>query len=267
MRRLGALLVMVLAACSDEQVSTGSDVPPRDDQRYEADLTVLESPDHGPQLCSAVAESYPPQCGGPDIVGWDWEEVDDAESANGTTWGSYHVVGTWDDGTFTLTEPATEPLQARDDPGRDFSPACDEPSVVDPSHGTDEWAADPGFSDPASYVAAWVSDPAGEWDGPFTASVIVRPGRGAEAEERIREHYLGPLCVVERDAPTESELRAVQEEVSHEMDRLGMVSSASDGIEGVVLVDVWVADEATVEYARDRWGDLVRLEGILRPLS
>src|SRR5688500_15971617 len=140
MRRLGALLILVLAACADEEVSTGSDAPPRDDQRYEADLTVLESPDHGPQLCAAVADSYPPQCGGPDIVGWDWGEVDDAESANGTTWGSYHVVGTWDDGTFTLTEPATGPTgEGLAEAGRTFEPGCDEPDVVDRSHGMSEW--------------------------------------------------------------------------------------------------------------------------------
>src|SRR5829696_1122227 len=65
-------------------------------ERYAVSATVLESPDHGPQLCSSVMESYPPQCGGggPDVVGFDWAEGE--ESASGTTWGAFRVVGTWD---------------------------------------------------------------------------------------------------------------------------------------------------------------------------
>src|SRR5262245_29665274 len=35
-------------------------------QEYEATATVLESKEHGPELCFSVALSYPPQCGGPD---------------------------------------------------------------------------------------------------------------------------------------------------------------------------------------------------------
>jgi hypothetical protein len=56
--------------------------------------TVLESPDHGPQLCHAVAESYPPQCPGLEVVGWNWAAVDGEEFAGGTTWGAYEVTGT-----------------------------------------------------------------------------------------------------------------------------------------------------------------------------
>jgi hypothetical protein len=31
---------------------------------YAVSATVLESPGHGAQLCNAVQDSYPPQCGG-----------------------------------------------------------------------------------------------------------------------------------------------------------------------------------------------------------
>ena len=56
--------------------------------------TVLQKDDEAPQFClGAVAESYPPQCTGPEIVGWDWDAVDGEETASGVTWGAYAVTG------------------------------------------------------------------------------------------------------------------------------------------------------------------------------
>jgi hypothetical protein len=58
----------------------------------------------GAALCvGGVGESLPPSCGGPDIIGWDWADVDDEESRSGATWGDYEVFGTWDGTSFTLT--------------------------------------------------------------------------------------------------------------------------------------------------------------------
>ncbi|GAA1756585.1 hypothetical protein [Agromyces humatus] len=71
--------------------------------------TVLEQ-DGRPELClGAVAESYPPQCGGPSIIGWDWDAVDGEQTASEVTWGAYAVWGEWDGATFTLTR---EPVLA-----------------------------------------------------------------------------------------------------------------------------------------------------------
>src|SRR5690554_552751 len=68
--------------------------------------TVLQLEGEAASLClGAVAESYPPQCAGPEIVGWDWAAVDGEESANSVTWGTYAVQGTWDGERFTVTEP------------------------------------------------------------------------------------------------------------------------------------------------------------------
>jgi hypothetical protein len=84
--------------------------------------TVLQEGDGPPELClGGVAESLPPQCGGPEIAGWDWDAVD-ADSAQGTTWGEYAVEGTWDGETFRLTEAAAAPDEwpvAPDDPRLD----------------------------------------------------------------------------------------------------------------------------------------------------
>lgn len=73
--------------------------------------TVLQEGDGPPELClGGVRESLPPQCGGPEIAGWDWDTVE-ADSAQDTTWGQYTVEGTWDGGTFHLTEAAAAPSE------------------------------------------------------------------------------------------------------------------------------------------------------------
>ena len=116
-------------------------------------------------------------------------------------------------------------------------------------------------------VAAWVSDPAGPWEGPFVGSVIVLPGARLAAVDQIRTHYAGPLCVVERDAPTPAELARVQSDLSDGASRqaLGEIQVTSV-VErrGVVVADVWVADQEALDYARDHWGGLVELRGLLR---
>jgi hypothetical protein len=79
-----------------------------------AQATVLQKNGEDPQLClGGVAESYPPLCGGPPILGWDWATVEQSESASGVTWGSYAITGTWDASAFTVTQ-APIPLSLYD---------------------------------------------------------------------------------------------------------------------------------------------------------
>lgn len=69
--------------------------------------TVLQIDGEPVKLClGAVMESYPPQCSGPEVVGWDWASVDGAEASSGVTWGTYAVQGNWDGERMTVTEPA-----------------------------------------------------------------------------------------------------------------------------------------------------------------
>jgi hypothetical protein len=90
-----------------------------------AQATVLQKDGEEPQLCLGfVAESYPPQCGGPPIRGWDWAAVEQAESASGVTWGTYAITGTWDATAFTVTQPPV-PLSLYD-PLADIDPRTEE---------------------------------------------------------------------------------------------------------------------------------------------
>jgi hypothetical protein len=132
---VAALTVLALAgtACGDD----GSDVVARDDgsgATTPGDLvavvpdgpvrtvnlaTVMDT--GSPELClGAVAESYPPQCGGPPLVDWDWADHEGTYDQEGDVrWGTYALTGTWDGTSFTATDAI---------PGALYDPAMSTPT-------------------------------------------------------------------------------------------------------------------------------------------
>jgi hypothetical protein len=84
--------------------------------------TILQKDGEDAQFClGGVAESYPPQCSGPVVVGWQWPDDGMSESASGVTWGSYAVSGTWDGVAFTPGEMIIplalyDPIKTEPDP-------------------------------------------------------------------------------------------------------------------------------------------------------
>ena len=98
--------------------------------------TVLQVGDAAPQLClGAIAESYPPQCAGAEIVGWDWDLLEIKETEGDVTWGTFAVFGTWDGELFTVTEDAV-PLALYDPMASDPDPR------LDPANAGENSAAD-----------------------------------------------------------------------------------------------------------------------------
>ena len=109
-----------------ETPSTPTAVPAAPGTVHTAALaTVMDT--GSPELClGAVAESYPPQCSGPAIAGWDWADHGQMLERQGeATWGSFAVSGQWDGETFTygsavpaalydpmMPEPPTYPTPA-----------------------------------------------------------------------------------------------------------------------------------------------------------
>lgn len=255
-------------------------VPEAYEGRFRTFATVLESPEHGPQLCHAVATSLPPQCGGPDIEGWDWDAVE-AESAGGTTWGSYVIVGTFDGETFTLTEPAavddgTIERPVPEDPG--FTTPCPEPTdgwkPVDPERATDSafQAATQRAQGANGFGGLWIDQqiPDGQQSeenandpGRFVLNVTTT-GDVDAMEREIREVWGGSLCVSE--APrTEAELASIQASLT---DVPGMLTSAPDVRAGQVVVELVVATEERQRELDERFGaGTVRLQGVLVPID
>jgi hypothetical protein len=74
--------------------------------------TVMDEGTGTVELClGPIAESYPPQCGGPPIAGWDWAEHQDTYDEQGKIrWGSYALTGEWDGATFTATDAVSGAL-------------------------------------------------------------------------------------------------------------------------------------------------------------
>ncbi|MGX5680223.1 hypothetical protein [Schumannella luteola] len=95
-------LALALSACAtatpgDDPSVPIDDMPVLDAVDVAGEGTVIQVGDAAPQFClGAIAESYPPQCSGPELIGWDWDTVDGEESAGDVTWGTYAVTGQWD---------------------------------------------------------------------------------------------------------------------------------------------------------------------------
>ena len=150
--RLAALALVVsfgLAGCSgsdaSDQVATdpagsGGGVsaptaPPAapGDVRSRGLITVMDKDvtDDVVELClGAIAESYPPQCGGPRITNWDWDAHQGFDEQGDVRWGTFAVTGTWDGEEFTVTDAV---------PGAVYDPMAEEPPTYpEPSTHYDE---------------------------------------------------------------------------------------------------------------------------------
>jgi hypothetical protein len=85
-----------------------------------------------PEVClGPVAESYPPQCSGPELVGWDWADHDGMFERQGQIrWGQFALTGTWDGERLTATDAIPAALY-------DALPA-EEPTYPEPAAQPDE---------------------------------------------------------------------------------------------------------------------------------
>jgi len=284
MVRLGPLLIVlsiVVAACGD-----GSEAASTADIRYRGTGTVLESPEHGPQLCTGVESSYPPQCAGFALVGWDWADVQGEESANGTTWGDFTVTGTWDGEALTLTEAPKAPTPGSDgsgaDTGTDFATPCPAPDggwvVVDPGTATQkalEAAIAYAEAQPDA-GGAWIdqsinpaaSEPTIDEEATNDPTRLVLnltfTGDLAEHEADLREIWGGSLCVSKASAGA-SELADIRAEVEDEVGTFD--SSSIDATTGRVDIAVPV-DEGFQDRFDERYGPgVVRVTATLTPVG
>ena len=112
-----APLLLALTACGgDETVArdTGSTDPadpagppalalPADVRT--ANLAMVMDTGKGPEVClGPIAESWPPQCSGPALLGWDWAEHEMSERQGKVRWGSFAITGSWDGQALTASD-------------------------------------------------------------------------------------------------------------------------------------------------------------------
>jgi hypothetical protein len=271
-----SILLLLVGACGDRPADPGDTGP--EPGRYEADGTVLESPDHGAELClGGIADSYPPQCSGLPIADWDWTEVEGEESASGTTWGAFHVVGTYEGESFTVVEVGDyrPPSPER----TDFTAPCPEPSggwaVVDPTRATDAdlqavMRAAENEQDSAGFWIDYVGDPSEGTPPGGIIAIAAFTGDLGRHEAELKEVWGGPLCVTQVER-TQAELEGIQRALSGEVGKelgLQVTWSASSVVDNRIEVGVIIADPEAVAAVEERYGDgAVLLVPALEPVQ
>jgi hypothetical protein len=119
------------SSCETDDSCAGAGSSADGDVVYQGSMTVLQGIERdAAELCGAVAESYPPQCGGLPVTGWDWDAVEH-EEAEGVRWGSFIVTGTFDGKSLVLTEDpvSTAEVDMEDYPNLQY----EEPEIGDPA--------------------------------------------------------------------------------------------------------------------------------------
>ena len=227
--------------------------------------TVLDDGD-GPELClGAVAESYPPQCGGPALVGWDWADHEGTfEEASGVRWGAYALEGRYDaDGsTFEVESVSDEPPATTPPADMDFSTPCEEPDggwrVRDTSAVAmeDRDAAFELAESLVGYAGAWVDQQPHEIPSPtpgdgdsqiayeeamndplYTIVNVQVTGDIAAAEAKLREVWSGMLCVSHAER-SEAELLDILHDLTSDPNSLGAGTNVlNNSVEISVIYD------------------------------
>jgi hypothetical protein len=220
---------------------------------------VLDDGD-GPEMClGGVAESYPPQCGGPALTDFEWGDVG-FEEASGVRWGSYALTGTFDGTAFTVTDAIPAALyDVMAEPEQDpLAAACDDASTTDTAKATPEDmdATLAAASALPTYATAWLS-------GNTINVAVTEDAEGAEAE--LRKTWGGMLCVttVER---TEADLNTINQELQAALGEQLLTSGsfAPDSLDAQVVFD----DGSIQDWADETYGDgLVTISSALVPTA
>ena len=240
--------------------SDGAPTPvPDGEVRTQGLVMVLDDGD-GPEMClGGVAESYPPQCGGPALTDFDWGDVG-FEEASGVKWGSYALTGTFDGTAFTVTDAIPAALyDVMAEPEQDpLAAACDDATTTDTAKATPEDmdATLAAASALPTYATAWLT-------GNTINVAVTEDAEGAEAE--LRRTWGGMLCVttVER---TEADLNTINQELQAELGEQLLTSGsfAPDSLDAQVVFD----DGSIQDWADATYGDgLVTITSALVPAS
>jgi hypothetical protein len=287
-RLLLAAIALLLAGCAASD--PGGDAPTQPvgarERRYQATATVLQSRDHGPELClGVVLDSFPPQCGGLPIPNWRWDQVEGEQTAAGTTWGRYQLVGTYGGASFTvsradLAPPASRPSaeeRFRDEP----RPACPEPEggweLPDPARRSER------YLEPVDRVARAAPDFAGLWISylaPMGDNVAEDPGEFvlnvaftgdlARHQAELRPRWGGRLCVTRQQRSYRQLLgiqRELQGDVGADLGLRVLGSGIRDPANAVTLMVV-VLEERAREALDARYGPgAVQATAVLTPVA
>lgn len=225
-------------------------------------VTVLDDGD-GPELCTFVADSFPPQCSGTPMADWDWAAHPEHDDESGTKWGSFALTGTFDGTTLAVTDaiPAALYDVASEAPEPEFATPCEPPEggwgVIDAAltNGESMDATLNAAAGLSGYAGGWIDQPdfsGDEADANDPTKLIINVAVTddvAGAEATLREIWGGALCVSEA-AYTEAELG----ELAMELQNLPGVTSSS-AADDVVQIGVLFDDGSLQSWVDSTYGD------------
>jgi hypothetical protein len=287
-RRLLAVIVLTLVGCAASD--PGGQAPAQSaaarQRRYQATAMVLESRDHGPQLClGAIADSLPPACEGLPIPNWRWDRVQGEQTANGTTWGRYRLVGTYDGASFTVSGAALTPPERQPSHEEQFKheprPGCPEPeggwAVPDPARRSERHLepvtraarAQPDFAGLWLSYLAPMGDNVAEDPGEFVLNVAFT-GDLARHQAELRPRWGGRLCVTRQQRSYRRLLR-IQRELQGDAGSdpgLRVLGTGIDESANAVSLMVVVLEERARQALRARYGPgAVQATAVLTPVA
>ncbi len=245
-------------SASDAPASAAPTPVPDGEVRTSGLVTVLDNGE-GPQLClGAVAESYPPQCGGPELEDFDFGRRRRREGRRrdvGPVRRHRHLR------RHDLHRHRRDPGRALRHDGASprpaaLEPACDDATTTDADKATPEDmdATLAAASALPTYATAWLSN------GTISVAVTEDP-EGAEAE--LRKTWGGLLCVTTVEK-TDADLNAINQELQGALGEqlLTSGSTAPDSLDAQVVFD----DGSIQDWADATYGEgLVRVSSALEP--
>ncbi|WP_380156304.1 hypothetical protein [Kineococcus sp. R86509] len=303
----GLVAVLLVSACGQQASAPGdpspsgrpapgtSDVarpdlvPDEHPGPFEATGFVLQDESHGPQLCvGGIAMSLPPQCGGPDLMGWDFASLPAGsyESVLQSRYGSFVITGTPQGDAIRLTAPArpASPADLEDQtrgPEPSFTSPCPEPvggwQPLDPARTTEEalQAASVRAEAVSGYGLLWIDQPTVTPEelgaGSETANDPLRyvlnvstTGDLAEMESAVRAVWGGALCV-SAAAHSAAELTSVRDALDGPEALLPLLDLQLDQLAGQVTATALLAREGDQRRLDEQYGaGVVRLGSVLR---
>jgi hypothetical protein len=191
---------------------------------------------------------------------------------HGVTWGSYHLVGTFDGTSFTVTEPPRPPTVGSFEPPPDFSPPCSPPPGGWPKISTQLGAYQAFVSaaqSPPDFAGMWVDQQSQVGDPGRDVMTVAYTGNVERHRAELSAIWNGPVCVTQR-ARSVAALLQIQRELPGVGQGLGLknLSSAVDPVRDRVEVTVFVADPAAQQALDRRFGPgVVVLTGQLKPVG
>jgi hypothetical protein len=261
--------------------STTAPTPGTGAQLYEADATVLQLGDNPARLCvGAIADSLPPQCGDVPITNWSWDGVSGERTMSNVTWGDYHVVGTFDGSSFTVTDVGPRRPSPPDTTDH-FPIPCPEPPggwvAPDPARTSrqDLEALNHAAQHEPDYAGLWIhylvqpDDSAQVGPNDLVLSVAFT-GDVDRHQAELSKLWGGPLCVARFDH-TYRELLRIQNELT---DRgpaefgFQLLFADANVVTNTVEIGVVAADARLQAAVDQRYGPgTVVLQPALRPVS